>query len=261
MSRGIDLQEGVIYKVSSRRLGHSLGINVSGLEKACNYSCCYCQYEDQALEDMSEVAFFPTGKILDEVKIALKKHGGWYDYVTFSGNGESTLHPDFPAIAAGVKKFLEPHERPMAILTNSSTAHIPKIREALNLFDRRFMKLDAGNEQWFKRVNRPAYSIFQQVMQGLLGLDKFTLQTMLFRGGIDGEGNCTEGNIKALIQRYKELAGRIEEIHLYTAERESGSSHVEEVHFEDLKKIAQRVNAKTGVRSIAFYGGDKEIYE
>jgi hypothetical protein len=97
-------------------------------------------------------------------------------------------------------------------------------------------------------------------MDGLLKLGSFTIQTMLFRGGIGKEGNCAESNIASLIERYKELGARTREIHLYTAERESGGTHVEEVPFEELKGLARTVHDETGIRTIAFYGGRSEPY-
>ncbi len=266
MSRGTGPQKGVIYKVNSRRLGRSLGVNILGAAKACNLSCCYCQYPGRALSDTYGVESFPSERVLDAVEQALHREGWWYEVVTFSGNGEPTLHPEFPPIAGEVKRLLTPYGRPMAILTNSSTARLPHVREALRHFDMRYMKLDAGSEEWFRRVNRPAGVAFADVMEGLTALDSFCIQTMLFSGnnvGTGENGNCAEESLRGLAEAYRVLNsphGRVEEVHLYTAERASGNEAVGEVPFERLKEIAGRFSRETGIRVTAFYGGRRQSY-
>jgi wyosine [tRNA(Phe)-imidazoG37] synthetase (radical SAM superfamily) len=99
------LQEEIVYgPVESRRLGKSIGINLfPGKSKVCSLNCRYCFFRTNSISSPEE------GYIrADDVIRALDKYmtGPLYDseykesvYLTFSGNGEPTLHPDFAEIA------------------------------------------------------------------------------------------------------------------------------------------------------------------
>ena len=155
----IKLQNNVIYgPVHSRRLGSSLGLSTD--KKICNFNCVYCQYgwskiKASNLADKSN--FINTIVFLDSVEKALFSLSPSPDYITFSGNGEATLHPDFDTIVEGII-FLRNQFAPdskTAILSNSTGVVNPNIRKALSKLDERIMKLDCADEQLFKIYNRP----------------------------------------------------------------------------------------------------------
>ena len=102
----MSLQSGIIYgPILSRRLGRSLGINLlPAKRKVCSFDCVYCQYgytHDLNLHPMRAELPKPP-EVFEAVEAALKKPRSM-DYLTFSGNGEPTIHPDFPEIVRGVK--------------------------------------------------------------------------------------------------------------------------------------------------------------
>jgi len=186
----LELKEAVTYgPVNSRRLGRSLGINLfPGVRKVCTFDCLYCQYgragsvpnvrsDSSTLPSASEVA---TG-----VEVALRSPTDPPAYLTFSGNGEPSLHPDFPGI---VEEILALRDRMIptarvAILSNSSTVGCLRVREALRRLDVRIMKLDAGDEATFRRFNGPwAGLALDEVLTGLRALEDVTLQTLLASG-------------------------------------------------------------------------------
>ena len=145
----LKLKTGITYgPVNSRRLGRSLGINLSpNSYKACSFSCVYCHYgwTDYFIGDYSEVqSDIPEpDEVRRELEEVLKK-GTEFDYITFSGNGEPTLHPQFDRIVDLVVETRDKYspEKKVAILSNSSMLNKREVLNALGRIDLRIMKLD-----------------------------------------------------------------------------------------------------------------------
>ena len=172
--------------VNSRRLGVSLGINILPHgRKICNLDCLYCFYGKT--ETGEPPSGFPSvDDVLTQVENALKEHIN-LDYITFSGNGSASLHPDFPAIVKGAARLRDMYSPglPTAILSNSAGLDDEKKLAAFELIDLPIMKLDAGNEEMFLKLNRPVKGVtFSAVVETLSKMRGITLQT-LFAGGID----------------------------------------------------------------------------
>ena len=187
---GIALQPGIIYgPILSRRLGRSLGINLlPANRKVCSFDCIYCQYgctNDLVLNPIRSTLPKPP-EVFAAVEAALKKPRN-IDYLTFSGNGEPTIHPDFPEIVRGVlaiKNKLRP-EAKLAILSNSSRVNDPEVAAALRLFDAPIMKLDAGDQETFSAINRPVSSLkIDEIVSGLQRLPILVIQSVLVNGEI-----------------------------------------------------------------------------
>ena len=96
------LREDTVFgPIFSRRLGRSLGINLLPKEgKICNFDCIYCECgwnkdgrTDQVIPTAAEVRSALEDK-LQECLLA----GTPIDSITFSGDGEPTLNPEFPRI-------------------------------------------------------------------------------------------------------------------------------------------------------------------
>ncbi len=170
---GISLQPGIIYgPILSRRLGRSLGINLlPANRKVCSFDCIYCQYgyTHELLLNPNRSMLPSASDVFAAVEHALKKPRS-IDYLTFSGNGEPTIHPDFPEIVRGVKEIkskLHPDAK-LAILSNSSRVTDPEIAAALRLLDAPMMKLDAGDEDTFRAINHPVSSVkISDIVTGL----------------------------------------------------------------------------------------------
>ena len=236
---GIALQPGIIYgPILSRRLGRSLGINLSpSKRKVCSFDCIYCQYgytHDLVLHPMRAMLPKPP-EVFAAVEAALKKPRS-IDYLTFSGNGEPTIHPDFPEIVRGVKAIkdkLRPDAK-LAILSNSSRVNDPEVAAALRLFDAPIMKLDAGDEETFEAINRPVGGLkVDDIVKGLKRLPILIVQSVLVVGGVSNiEGKAFEH----WAERLAELHPRI--VQIYSTERPTAQSDLTCVSPEKLQVIA-----------------------
>jgi wyosine [tRNA(Phe)-imidazoG37] synthetase (radical SAM superfamily) len=236
---GIPLQSEIIYgPIFSRRLGRSLGINLLPIDrKVCTFDCVYCQYGPGKVSDASvNGGEFPSvSDVLLKVEKALKKPRT-IDYLTFSGNGEPTIHPDFPEIVEGVislRERLRPDAK-LAILSNSSRVDQPSIHAALERFDMPMMKLDAGDPHTFQAINRPAKSIdFWAIVAGLGSIPNLMVQSML----IDGKLSNVRGDAyHAWVDLLIELRPR--ETHIYSLDRPTACDDVELVTPQMIQRIA-----------------------
>ena len=236
----IPLQSGIIYgPVNSRRLGRSLGLNIVSTKiKTCAFNCVYCQYGLRRVDEahMNDSRWYPSSR---EITTALESVLPILNpkplYLTFSGNGEATLHPEFSDLIEKVKTIRDTHapEAEVAILSNSSTAGRAEIRDALQKLDKRIMKLDCGNQETFYRYNQPLPNILlDQIVEGLKLIEDVTLQA-LFSGG--GSGNYTEANINDWIEKVKDINPTA--VQIYSLDRSYPSANITPLSGEELMKI------------------------
>lgn len=248
MSRLLELQNGIIYgPINSRRLGSSLGINLLPTAyKACPFNCAYCQYgytPEKGYKAEWNGDDMPSVEAVIEALIDGLNKFPAVSYVTFSGNGEPTLHPQFGAIVEEVKKTKQKYapRASLAILSNSALVGRADIREALMKLDVRFMKLDAGDEETFRKFNRPHFSItFDEVIEGLKIMGDFCVQA-LFAGG--EHGNYREDHIENWARRIKEL--KPIECHIYSLDRGTPDGKLTKIDREGLSHIVSIVGKFT----------------
>ena len=246
----LKLKQGIIYgPVNSRRLGSSLGLNILPFKyKACPFNCVYCQYGYTGKKGHT---FHPDETLLpsiDEISFALKgalKDYPLVSYITFSGNGEPTIHPRFTDIVDQVKKIrnsFNPDIR-LSILSNSALVNRNEVREGLMKLDARFMKLDVGDEELFLRYNRPLPEIrFAEILCGLKSLNDIIIQS-LFAGGPNG--NVSGEAIPKWIDRIGEIRPR--ECHIYSLDRPSADRSLVKLGREYLEQIRSDAEFRTGV--------------
>jgi wyosine [tRNA(Phe)-imidazoG37] synthetase (radical SAM superfamily) len=248
------LKQGIAYgPVQSRRLGRSLGINLlGGAAKTCTFDCVYCQYGWTVADPASETthAGLPSVReVLSAVENTLNNLVEPPAYLTFSGNGEPTLHPRFGEIVDGVNALrdrLAPGV-PTVVLSNSSRVRDPRVREALLRLDLRIMKLDAGNEETFRRFNRRlGGTSLAQVLDGLRALRSFTVQS-LFADGPDG--NTDPHDLRAWVGTIVDLAP--ESVQLYTLDRGYPSDRIGPVGARLLESIRDRL-LDFGVHAVVY---------
>lgn len=167
----------IIYgPVASWRLGKSLGIDLISMEKFCSFDCIYCQLgrtKNKIIERRIFVKNEEIKKEIDEIKDIEA------DVITFSGLGEPTLAKNLGIAAKLVKKF----GLPTAILTNSSLfTHEDVMQDLINI-DWIVAKLDAPNEEIFRKINKPHEKIkFDEIIEAIKEIRKkakmFSLQMM-----------------------------------------------------------------------------------
>ena len=236
---GISLQPGIIYgPILSRRLGRSLGVNLlPSNRKVCSFNCTYCQYgftQELMLHPIRSTLPKPP-EVYAAVEAALKKPRS-IDYLTFSGNGEPTIHPDFPEIVRGVKAIkdkLRPDAK-LAILSNSSKVNDPEVAAALRLFDAPIMKLDAGDQDTFEAINQPFRGLeIDKIVKGLKRLPILFIQSVLVEGVVSNiKGEAFEHWVEKLV----ELHPRI--VQIYSTERPTAQDELKCVSPKKLQEIA-----------------------
>ncbi len=243
--------------VKSRRLGVSLGINLLPVtRKVCNFNCIYCEC-GLTQENKGEKALFPTRM---EVRSALarklsemKEKGMKPDVITFAGNGEPTLHPDFPGIiddTIEIRDSFFPGTE-IAVLSNSSTITIPGIREALLKVDKNILKMDSGFDLTVRLNNQPRVNIkVAELVEGLKSFNgQLIIQTLFLRGTFNGRtiDNTTPEELDAWLKAIDMI--RPSEVMIYTISRDTpDGGSLKKVPLSELKEIAARVR-KLGIKT------------
>ena len=254
MLDAIPLQPGVIYgPVDSRRLGRSLGLNIMPTRyKVCSFNCIYCHYgwTKYLKPDVSAYAAdLPRAEeVAAELETTLKTIAP-PRYITFSGNGEATLHPDFPAIVDAVIEARDRvgSEAKTAILSNSTGLGNAEVRRALARLDARYMKLDAGTTEVLRRINRPAAGVdLAGIVDGLRRLKDITLQSAFVAGEIT---NATDQDIATWLERVKEI--RPGEVQVYSLENAPAMRTLEGVPLPRLEEIVRRLE-RAGIKACAY---------
>jgi len=240
--------------VNSRRLGRSLGINLLPLKlKICTFNCVYCQYGWTQIhgDQLYDASLWPELSDLSTALVdALKKLPSPPSYLTFSGNGEPTLHPAFPQIVEEVIHLRNQHapEAQTAILSNSSTVSRPDIREAIEKLDVRIMKLDCGNEMYFRKYNNPHRGIqLQDIVKGLAQMSNVTIQSLFAAGEA---GNYSTVHLPAWVEQMRIIEPLM--VQLYTLDRGYPSDEIQPVAKENLEKIKQDLD-KLNIPSEVYY--------
>ena len=251
---GISLQSNYVYgPILSRRLGRSFGVNLLPVDqKLCSFDCVYCQYGPTKMcsDQIKECVFPSIDDVISELRNVLKKPRT-IDYLAFSGNGEPTLHPQFPEIVNEVVK-LRNAMRPnleLAIFTNGSRLNHQGILDSLYRIDFPMIKLDAGNENVFQKINRPDEGIeFMHIIEILRKMPRLIIQTLLFSGRIT---NTCKSSLDCWIDILKEL--QPEEIHVYSIARPTACEGLEAIDKIKLQQITKDLRINHHLPITAFY--------
>jgi wyosine [tRNA(Phe)-imidazoG37] synthetase (radical SAM superfamily) len=254
------LFEDVIFgPVNSRRLGVSLGINLVPVNhKICTFNCIYCECGWTNKRHLPEDGF-PSRVLISgslQRKLAELREGGLMpDALTYAGNGEPTLHPDFAGIiddTIRIRNEYSPLSR-IVVLSNASLAHRKGIREALLKVDRNILKLDTGFESTFRRLNQPPADVtLDTIIRNLKLFDQdLIIQTLFIRGTHKGIviDNTTGKELNGLMDLYSEI--RPAEVQVYTIARDSPISTLSKVGLSELEDIAARIS-RLGIASSVY---------
>lgn len=246
----------IVYgPVESRRMGTVLGINILGTEsKVCSFDCGYCDLgaTQMRLNKLKRDVKFPTP---EEIATALNdsfrkihENGPAINAISISGNGEPTLHPDFPEV---VDVILAARDRwlpgkPVKILTNGGTLDTRKVAEALNKLDERIVKIDAGNEKVFKAVNAPlSRTTLARVLAGIRNLKDVVVQSLFVQGYVD---NTKPSDIDDWIEVIAIIKPKMVQIHGIS--RQPAVPGLLRCDEDTLYTIASRLERKTQIKSL-----------
>jgi wyosine [tRNA(Phe)-imidazoG37] synthetase (radical SAM superfamily) len=168
-------------------------------------------------------------------------------YITFSGNGEPTLHPDFEEI---VDRVVRVRDRlglraQVAALSNSTGLADLGVLRGLAKLDVPIMKLDAGTDEVLRRINRPAVDIaVDAIVEGLKKLDGITMQSVFVEGAVSNTG---EEEVNAWVDRVGEVAPKA--VQIYSLENAPAMSTLVGVPRDTLADIATRLKKQTGIEA------------
>lgn len=244
------LYENIIFgPVHSRRLGLSLGVNLLPLDcKLCSFNCIYCEC------GWTESGHAPRFNRREDVARLLKEQlhemsaaGTPPDVITFAGNGEPTMHPQFEEIiddVIGIRDRYAP-EAKVSVLTNGTMIGRESVRRALMRVDNNIVKLDSAFDETVRLIDEPlgAYSVAETVKFMKMFDGSLIVQTMFLRGVFDGKtvDNTTEREVDAWLSLIGEIRPR--QVMIYTIDRDTPAPDLEKVPVAELNKIADRVRA------------------
>lgn len=241
----------VFGPVPSRRLGRSLGIDTVPL-KTCNFSCVYCQLGRTQGLTVRREAFFNVSDVVAEVATALDhSEPGAIDWITFVGSGETTLFSRLGSLIRFVKAI---SDLPVAVITNGSLLHLPKVRNELLAADAVLPSLDAGTDDLYRRINRPRHDLsFSDHVNGLVEFrkefyGKLWVEVMLL-GGIN-DSTAALSDLAVILEMVEP-----DEIHLSTPTRPPAEPWVEPPNSEGLERAASILGRVTKVLQPVFVDG------
>jgi len=257
---GILFDEIVFGPVKSRRFGVSLGINLLPLHgKLCSFNCIYCECGLNEKYIKEKQTLFSAEEIEQSLKnrfIALKAGGLDPDNITFAGNGEPTLHPDFETIiekTIALRNEFFPAAK-ITVLSNATRLDRENVKRALLRIDNNVLKLDAGTDATFQAINRPNFPItLEKVVHNLISFNgNLVVQTMLIRGEVEGTivDNTTKEEISLWLKYLAEINPKL--VMLYPIDRKTPYSSLEKVSEAEFQALAKKVE-NLGTKAEVFY--------
>lgn len=243
------LFDSIVYgPICSRRLGVSLGVNLMPTNaKLCTFDCVYCEC------GWNQPVSHPQLPTREQVRAALEYQLSTLDVqpdvITFSGNGEPTLHPDFLGIIQDTCALRDQYcpNAKVSVLSNSTQLGRKDVVEALLLCDNRILKLDSAIDTTMQLIDKPVnqHLTVAQIVQWLsLFEGNFTLQTCFLRGGYEGRviDNTTPEELSAWYQIVDILHPK--QVMIYVIDRATPLQTLSKVPADEMKAIAAPLREK-----------------
>ena len=233
-------EETVFGPIHSRRLGSSLGINLLPVNgKICSFDCIYCECgwnrdgkDDKRIPSAAEVR-----SALEDKLSTLMLEGVGIDSITFSGDGEPTLNPEFPRIIEDTLRLRDVFypDAKVSVLSNATRVHVPEVFEALRKVDNPIMKIDAPTDELVRLIDNPApgYSLARTIEALRRFEGDFVLQTMFLRSpDFDSSSPEVLNGWKAIV---RDLRPR--KIMVYTIDRPTPMQGLEKFSVERMHSL------------------------
>lgn len=238
----------IVYgPIHSRRLGISLGINLMPTDaKLCSFDCVYCEcgFNQQVIHPQLPTAQQVTEQLRQKL-IELNQQNTKLDVITFSGNGEPTMHPDFLAIieqTVALRNQYAPQAK-ISVLSNSTQLFRPEVRQALMMIENRILKLDSAIDATMQAIDQPVNKQLkvQTIIDYLKQFDgDFTLQTCFLRGhnGNIQIDNTTDEEVDAWLNILPIIHPK--DIMIYVIDRATPVETLEKISRKKMEQIADR---------------------
>lgn len=242
----------VFGPVHSRRLGVSLGINLGPNDgKVCTFDCLYCEagFNAQGTGSTGLPSREDVARNLEEKLVAMHNAGEKLDVITFSGNGEPTLHPLFGDIVSdtvAIRNRYYPDAK-ISVLSNSTQLHREDVIRGLDMVDNNILKLDSAIEGTMRVIDRPVNESFtvESVIELLSRFEnRCHIQTMMVRGNWEGHefDNTTDLEVDALIAAYKII--KPQSVMLYSLDRVAPAKTLTKITRDELETVASKMRAE-----------------
>ncbi len=245
--------------VKSRRLGISLGINLLPDDgKICTFDCLYCECGFNAerrpskrLPKREDVA-----RALEKKLLEMQENSEFPDVLTFAGNGEPTVHPEFEAImddTIALRNRYCPNAK-ISVLTNATLITRDSVFNALKKVDNNILKLDTVDSDYISFLDRPTgrYDL-EKIIERMKAFEgKAVIQTMFLKGEVNGYdvNNTGDAFVLPWISAIKHIAPR--EVMIYTIDRETPQQGLQKATREELDRIVCMLE-KEGIKASASY--------
>lgn len=239
----------IVYgPIRSRRLGISLGVNLMPTTaKLCSFDCVYCECGwNQSVINPQLPTREQVYKALSTQLSSLKIQP---DVITFSGNGEPTMHPDFLRIIQDTCTLRDQYcpSAKVSVLSNSTQLGRKDVVEALRLCDNRILKLDSAIDSTMRLIDQPVNHqlTVAQVIEWLRVFNgDFILQTCFLRGENHGLviDNTTPHELEAWYQAVDILQPK--QVMIYVIDRATPLQTLEKIPAEQMQSIAQPLRDK-----------------
>lgn len=241
--------DSIVYgPVHSRRLGVSLGVNLFPTDgKLCTFDCIYCEcgYNNDHRPHRKMPKRDEVRESLIQKLEAMKSEGVLPDVITFAGNGEPTVHPDFAGIIDDTIALRDQHcpSAKIAVLSNSTMLDKEEVFEALCKIEDNIMKLDSVLDSRIRQINDPNQPgfCFEKLLKNLCRFQgNLIIQTMFLHGERNGEpvDNMSEEEIAGWIRALKQIRPR--QVMIYTIDRPTPLYTLRKATHEELDAIAER---------------------
>ena len=227
-----------------------MGVNLLPIDsKLCSFDCIYCEcgWNDEHPGKRRFNAREDVAKMLDETLEKMVAADTPPDVITFAGNGEPTLHPEFEQIIEDTIALRDKHcpAAKVSVLSNATQIHREDVRRALKRVDNNILKLDSAFDATVQLMNKPqgAYTVARTVELLKAFEGELIVQTMFLRGEYLSQriDNTTEEEVSAWLKLIEEIAPK--QVMVYSLDRDTPCQTLEKVEKEELRDIAARVEA------------------
>ena len=233
----LHFDEIVFGPIFSRRLGSSLGVNLLPSKgKLCNFDCVYCEcgWNKDGIAERR----FP---LLEDVEAALEEkmaraaaERAPVDSITFSGNGEPTMHPDFPKIIDVTLRCRDRYfpNAKVSVLSNATLIGRDAVAQALMKVDNPILKIDASSDELIGMINKPVGTYrLEDTVQAMMKFNgNFVLQTMFLKSP-DFDTASPEA-----LARWMDIVRKVrpKEIMVYTIDRETPDKSLQKYTVDEM---------------------------
>lgn len=230
----------VFGPITSRRLGSSLGINILPAEgKLCNFDCIYCEcgWNKDGRDNKKIPTFADVHAAMSKRFSELAAEGKKIDSITFSGNGEPTMNPDFAKIIDAALSLRDEYfpEAKVSVLSNATLIGREDVFQALRKVDNPILKIDGGTDGLIAKMNAPVGKYhLEEVVRNLERFEgNFVLQTMFL---VADDFDCREG-----LEAWKEIVRRLRprEVMVYTIDRQTPDESLKKYTIEQMTTFVQ----------------------